>query len=192
MSSLAKRLIFALCLSCTFGSAAHAEEPWLALPEEWRVEATLRVHGGLDDGVAFELPEQPVRALVILNGDTGRFGVSLRDAGAIWLLQVGALALDSRGQPLLAPDDLFERGLVERACEAMGAPPPCDAPLHELAVEVAESSARARVDGGVLRVAGRLRLVVFHPGRPEHRIRLGVAWGGRGEPKLPALLAAAD
>jgi hypothetical protein len=179
MSSLAKRLAFALCLAC---APAHAEEAWPAPPEEWRVEATLRVHGGVDDGVAFSLPERAVRAHVILNADTGRFGVSLRDADALWLLQVGALELDSRGQPRLAPDDLFERGLVEVACRALGDPPPCDSPLHELAVAVAESSARARVEGGVLRVAGRLRLVVFDPARPALRIRVGAAWGGRGEP----------
>jgi hypothetical protein len=192
MSSLAARLVFAFCLSGAFGLAAHAEEPWLAFPEEWRVDATLRVHGGVDEGVGFSLPEESVRAFVILNVDDGRFGVSLRDGGALWLLQVGTLELDSRGQPQLAPDDLFERGLVERACEALAQPPPCDTPLHELAVEVAESSARARIEGGVLRVEGRLRLVVFDPQRPGPRIRLGVAWGGRGEPKLPALLAAAD
>jgi hypothetical protein len=189
MRSLAQLVVLALCLGSV---PAVAEEAWTALPEEWRVEATLRVHGGLDDGVGFTLPEQVVRAHVILNANAGRFGVSLRDAGALWLLQVGVLELDSRGQPQLAPDDLFERGLVERACDALGAPPPCDAPLPELAVAIAESSARARIDGGVLRLAGRLRLVVFDPERPELRIRLGVAWGGRGEPKLPALLAAAD
>jgi hypothetical protein len=189
--SLALRLTFVLCLVC---APARAEDAWSALPEEWRVDALLRVHAGLDDGVGFSLPERPVRAHVILNADTERFGVSLRDADALWLLQVGALELDARGQPRLTPDDLFERGLVELACEALGAPPPCDAPLHALSVAVAESSARARVEGRELRVAGRLRLVVFDPARPGLRIRVGAAWGGRGEPLSPegGLLAAMD
>jgi hypothetical protein len=193
MGSLARRFTLAAAFVCA-PTLARADEPLAAFPEEWRVEARLRVHGGLDDGVGFSLPEQAVRAHVILNADAGRFGVSLRDAGALWLLQVGALEQGARGQPQLAPDDLFERGLVERACAELDEPPPCDAPLHELAVEVAESSARARVDGGVLRIAGRLRLVVFDPQRPELRIRLGVAWGGRGEPLAPGggLLAAVD
>jgi hypothetical protein len=189
MGSLAKWLtLVPLLLAYT---SAHAEAAWVAFPEEWRVDATLRVHGEGGEGAGFSLPEETVRAFVILNADAGRFGVSLRD-DALWLLQVGTLALDAHRQPRLAPDDLFERGLVERACEALRHPPPCDAPLEELAVEVAESSARARVDGGVLRVAGRLRLVVFDPQRPGPSLRLGVAWSGRGEPKLPALLASAD
>lgn len=189
MGSLAKWLTLVPLLAYT---SAHAEESWVAFPEEWSVEATLRVHGAVDEGAGFSLPEETIRAFAILNADAGRFGISLRDDNALWLLQVGTLELDSRGQPRLAPDDLFERGLVERACEELSRPPPCDAPLEQLAVEIAESSARARVEGGVLRVAGRLRLVVFDPQRPGPRILLGVAWSGRGTPKLPALLAAAD
>lgn len=188
MGSLAKRLTFALCLAC---APAYAEGA--AFPEEWRAELTLGVHVGVDDGAGLSLPDQAVRSLVILNADDGRFGVSLR-GDALWLLQVGALELDARGQPQLAPDDLFERGLVERACAELQSPPPCDAPLHQLAVAIAESSARARVESGVLRVAGRLRLVVFDPERPALRIRIGVAWGGRGEAIAPegGLLAALD
>lgn len=166
-------------------AAARAEEGAPFLPDLWRVDAELRLHAAVDDGVGFTDPARPLRATVILDSASGRFGISLFRPHELWLFQVGALESDRRGQPALAPDDLFETGLVELVCAELGQPPPCDAPLETLAIEVAESSARARIEKGVLRVSGKLRLVIFDPSRSALRIRFGASYDGRGHQASP-------
>lgn len=182
MGSLARRMALALALTCAPASAAQADEPIPIFPGRWQVDAQVRLHGAMDDGVGFLRPALPLRANVILDSASGRFGISLFRQDAFWLFQVGTLGADRRGQPRLAPDDLFESGVAELACAELRHPPPCDAPLDTLAIEVAESSARARIEKGVLRVSGKLRLVIYDPARPALRIRFGATYDGRGEP----------
>lgn len=179
MGSLATRAALLVWLAWLPASAARAERP--LFPSVWWVDTLLQVQGGVDDGAGFSLPPRPLVANVILDAESGRFGVSLLRPRELWLLQVGALELDRRGQPRLAPEELIETGLVELVCAELAQPPPCDAPLSSLAIEVVESAARARVSGSVLRIGGRLRLVIFDPSRPELRIRVGVAYEGRAE-----------
>jgi hypothetical protein len=186
MGSLAQRVVLAVSIACAQASAAQAEEPLPLFPGPWRVAAQIRLHGALDDGVGFLHPALPLHASVILDDASGRFGISLWRPNELWLLQVGALGSDRRGQPRLEPDDLFESGVAELACEELAHPPPCDAPLGTLAIEVAESSARARIEKGVLRVSGKLRLVIFDPSRPALRIRFGATYDGRGEAPPPS------
>ena len=181
MGSLARRVALALSLACAPASAAHADEPLPIFPGLWQVDAQIRLHGAMDDGVGFLHPARPLLANVILDSASGRFGVSLFRANELWLFQVGTLSGDRRGQPRLAPDDLFESGVAELACAELGDPPPCDAPLDTLAIEVAESSARARIEKGVLRISGKLRLVIYDPARPALRIRFGATYDGRGQ-----------
>lgn len=180
MGSLARRMALALALSCAPAAAAQTDEPIPIFPDRWQLDAQIRLHGAVDDGVGFLHPARPLRANVILDSTSGRFGVSLFLPDELWLFQVGTLAGDRRGQPRLAPDDLFESGLAQLACAELRHPPPCDAPLDTLAIEVAESSARARIEKGVLRVSGRLRLVIYDPARPALRIRFGATYDGRG------------
>jgi hypothetical protein len=175
-------MALALSLSCAPASAAQAGEPIPIFPGLWQVDAQIRLHGSMDDGVGFLHPARPLRANVILDSASGRFGISLFRPDELWLFQVGTLAGDRRGQPRLEPDDLFESGVAELACAELRHPPPCDAPLGTLAIEVAESSARARIEKGVLRVSGKLRLVIRDPSRPGLRIRFGASYDGRGEP----------
>jgi hypothetical protein len=165
--------------------AARAPHAPVFFPSEWWAETLLQLSGSTADGATFSLPPRPLVANVILDAETGRFGVSLLRPRELWLLQVGALELDRRGQPLLLPEDVIETGLVELVCDAAGAPPPCDAPLASLSIEVVESAARARISGNVLRVGGRLRLAIFDPARPELRIRVGAAYAGRAEQDAP-------
>jgi hypothetical protein len=184
MAPFARRCALALVLvaSASSAGAARAEAPLSLYPGPWRVAAQLRLHGETDGGASFARPDAPVVANVILDAASGRFGVSLWRKDELWLLQVGALGSDRRGRPQLAPDELFESGVVELACAALDRPPPCDAPLDALEIEIAESTARARVEKGVLRVSGKLRLVIFDPRRPELRIRVSASYDGRGEP----------
>jgi hypothetical protein len=181
MGWLARRMALALSLAGTLASAAQAGEPIPIFPGLWQVGAQIRLHGAMDDGVGFLHPARPLLANVILDSASGRFGISLFRPDELWLFQVGTLAGDRRGQPRLAPDDLFESGVAELACAELGHPPPCDAPTGTLAIEVAESSARARIEKGVLRISGKLRLVIYDPARPARRIRFGASYDGRGE-----------
>jgi hypothetical protein len=185
MGSLARRMALALSLACAPASLAQAGEPIPIFPGLWQVDAQIRLHGAMDDGVGFLHPARPLLANVILDSASGRFGISLFRPDELWLFQVGTLAADRRGQPRLEPDDLFESGIAELACAELGHPPPCDAPLDSLAIEVAESSARARIEKGVLRVSGKLRLVIYDPARPALRIRFGASYDGRGEQAPP-------
>jgi hypothetical protein len=186
MGSLARRTLLAAVLLCAPALPAGAEEPLPIFPGPWRIEARLRLSGAVDDGVGFVRPDETAVANVIFDAASSRFGVSLWLPGELWLLQVGALASDRRGQPELEPDDTFERGVAALACEALSHPPPCDAPADALVIEVAESRARARLEKGVLRVSGKLRLVISDPSRPALRIRFGASWEARGEPPPPA------
>ena len=186
MGSLARRITLLAWVACAPALPADAGEALPIFPGPWRIEAKLRLTGGVDDGVGFVRPEQSAVTNVILDAASERFGVSLWLPGELWLLQVGALASDRHGQPELAPDDAFERGVARLACDALSRPPPCDAPEGTLVVEVAESRARARIEKGVLRVTGKLRLVISDPARPALRIRFGASWDGRGEPPPPA------
>ena len=181
MGSLATRAALLVWLVCLPVSAARAGERLPLFPSVWWVETLIHLHGAVDDGVSFSLPPRPLLANVILDAESGRFGISLLRPNELWLLQVGALELDRRGQPRLAPDDLIESGVVELVCAELAQPAPCDAPLASLAIEVVESTARARIGENVLRLGGRLRLVIFDPSRPELRIRVGVAFEGRAE-----------
>ena len=185
MASLARRVALALSLACVAAPAARADEPLPIVPGPWRVDAQIRLHAAMDDGVGFLHPARPLRASVILDAASARFGISLWRPDELWLLQVGVLGSDRRGQPTLAPDDLFESGVAELACAELSNPPPCDAPLDTLAIEIAENSARARIEKGVLRVSGKLRLVIYDPARPALRIRFGATYDGRGE-QVPA------
>jgi hypothetical protein len=181
MASLAARAVLVVWLACLPAAAASAEERLPLFPSVWWVETLIHLHGGVDDGSTFSLPPRPLLANVVLDAESGRFGVSLLRPNELWLLQVGALALDARGQPRLAPDDLIESGVVELVCAELAQPAPCDAPLASLAIEVVESTARVRISGTVLRLGGRLRLAIFDPSRPELRIRVGVAYEGRSQ-----------
>jgi len=184
------RAALASLLVCAPVAVAHAEEPLPPLPGAWSVAAQLRLRASLDDGVGILLPPRPLLATVLLDAESRRFGVSLLRPDELWLLQTGKLASDSNGQPRLAPDDLVEQGVVEAVCAELRNPPPCDAPLDSLALEVAESVARARIRGNVLLLAGRLRLVIVDPERPSLRIRVGVAYAGRGTQPAPDSAAA--
>jgi len=186
MGSLARRVALALSIACASASVAQADEPIPIFPGLWQVEAQIRLHGAVDDGIGFLHPARPLLANVILDSASGRFGISLFHLDELWLFQVGTLAADRRGQPRLEPDDLFESGIAELACAELRHPPPCDAPLETLAIEVAESSARARIEKGVLRVSGKLRLVIYDPARPALRIRFGATYDGRGEAPPPS------
>jgi hypothetical protein len=179
-------MAFALWLVCAPASAALADEPLPIYPGPWRVEAQIRLHGAMDDGVGFLRPAERLHASVILDGASRRFGIALWRPNELWLLQVGALGSDRRGQPRLEPDDLFESGIAGLACAELAQPPPCDAPLGTLAIAVAENSARARIEKGVLRISGKLRLVIFDPSRPKLRIRFGASYDGWGEAPPPS------
>jgi hypothetical protein len=187
MGWLARRVALLVLVACACAAAvvARADERVPPFPGMWRVDAQIRLHGAVDDGVGFAHPARPLVATVILDSASGRFGISLFRPRELWLFQVGALDGDRRGQLTLEPDDLFESGVVELACAELGHPPPCDAPLDTLAIEVAESSARARIEKGVLRVSGELRLVIFDPSRPALRIRFGASYDGRGHQAPP-------
>jgi hypothetical protein len=185
MRSLAARAALVCLVAWLPATVAQADERRPLSRSVWWVETQLRLYGAVDGGLGFVLPARPLLANVILDAEASRFAVSLLRPNELWLLQVGALESDGRGQPRLAPDDLVESGVVEIVCAELAAPPPCDAPLDSLAVEVVESSARVRTSGSLLRLAGRLRLVIFDPSRPALRIRVGVTYEGRAERPTP-------
>ena len=168
---------------CAAGLGGAGGGPLPLFPSVWWVETRSSCTAG-GRRRRLLLPREPLLANVILDAESGRFGVSLLRPTSSGCSRWGRSS-DPRGQPRLAPDDLIESGVVELVCARARAAPAlrCAARLPR---DRGGREHGARADRRKrLRARRQAALVIFDPSRPALRIRVGVAYEGRAERAAP-------